>query len=375
MSLRVLQVVPSLAATDGGPSEVALRLSTALADNGTEVDLAFTTAGDGEVEYQRSAERARSPRFHDHSFRRLSNGSFKYSRSLGSWLRANCKSFDIVHVHAVFSYPSISAASAARAAAVPYVIRPAGTLNRWSLRQRALRKSLALKAGIGSILQHSAAIHTTSSAEAADIEERFPGVRTVVIPNGVDERLFDIPRQSSPSILFLGRIHAKKRLDLLLQAFQRTRAQAQGWSLSIAGDGPRDEVEKARALAEGVRNVRFLGWLDFDRKAAILSASSIFVLPSADENFAVAAAEAMAAGVPVIATKNVGILTFLEGRRAGMVVEESADAIARAIDELAFDEQKRNAQSEAARNAASELFRWSKISKTVRQLYDDILNS
>jgi glycosyltransferase involved in cell wall biosynthesis len=145
--------------------------------------------------------------------------------------------------------------------------------------------------------------------------------------------------------------------------------------LNIAGDGSREEVEKAKALAEGIQNVRFLGWLDFDRKAAILSASSIFVLPSADENFAVAAAEAMAAGVPVIATKNVGILTFLEGRRAVMVVEESADAIAKAIDDLAFDEQKRNAQSEAARSAANELFRWSKISKTVRQLYDDILNS
>jgi len=101
----------------------------------------------------------------------------------------------------------------------------------------------------------------------------------------------------------------------------------------------------------------------------------MFVLPSADENFAVAAAEALAAGVPVIATRNVGIMSFLAGRGTGVVVDASADEIAAAIDRLAFNESERKTQSEAARCTANELFRWTKVSDAVRRLYSDILET
>ena len=373
--MRILQVVPSLAASDGGPSEVAFRLSENLVNAGASVDLAFTRARDEETEYLASAGRLRSDRFHEHSFPRLTNGSTKYSRAFGSWVRANCRNFDVVHVHAVFSYPSIAAAKAARSASVPYAIRPAGALTRWSLSQRPLRKYLALRAMIESLVRNSSVVHCTSDTEASDIKDRFPGVTTVVIANGVDDRLFEVEPSPSRTITFIGRLHSKKRVDLLIHSFIRSRAREQGWVLVIAGDGPPREVNALKRLAAGfAAQISFTGWVSGDQKLELLKRSALFALPSLDENFGVAAAEALAAGVPVVATKGVAIINSVEECGAGVNAGDTAADFAAGIDTLALDDGFRRSASRAARKLAFEEFRWSVVSEKVCALYKEILH-
>ena len=91
--------------------------------------------------------------------------SFKYSRPLASWLSSNIKNFDLAHIHAVFNHSSVAAAQACQKAGVPYVIRPLGTLDPWSMTQKSLRKRLFWQLSGKGMLHHAAAVHYTSEVE------------------------------------------------------------------------------------------------------------------------------------------------------------------------------------------------------------------
>lgn len=364
--MRVLQAVPSLAPQDGGPSAVARGLSDALAAKGLSVDLA-TTVDPGEADWPTAVP--------CHRFVRWSNGSFKYSPGFGRWVRENCRSFDLLHVHAVFSYPSMAAAAAAARIGIPYIWRSAGSLSRWSLQQRSWKKRLALKAGLETLIRRATLIHCTSAAEAREVEEQFPGVATVAVPNGVGERLFAASREESKTIVFVGRLHPKKRVDLLIRSFHASAASRNGWSLVLAGHGDPDHVRHLREVAsEGSGQVRFAGWVDGDERIDLLRKAALFVLPSRDENFALAAAEALACGVPVIVTRNVAIVDDVIAYGAGWSVEPDEEAIAARIDQACADGEERQARSMAARRLAQDRYRWERVAEAVCALYEQILS-
>src|SRR5215211_2664047 len=135
--MRVLHVIPSVAGRSGGPATAIVPMCRALMQQGIELLLLSTT--DGLPDSHGALEYKGVPSIF---FPAQLGASFKYSRPLASWLDATIKNFDLAHIHAVFNHSSVAAAQACRKVGVPYIVRPLGTLDPWSMRQKSLRKRL-----------------------------------------------------------------------------------------------------------------------------------------------------------------------------------------------------------------------------------------
>ena len=181
--MHVLHVIPSLSLKDGGPSFAAKAMAEALAGEGVQVTIATTReAQDAPVigyrlsvigEETREEDASRTERegaagsergYRVICFRREFE-PYKVSFGLARWLRENVTKFDLVHIHALFSFSSTMAARIARQKNVPYVVRPLGVLNRWGMEnRRRIPKLVSFRFVELPILLNSAAIHFTSEA-------------------------------------------------------------------------------------------------------------------------------------------------------------------------------------------------------------------
>jgi glycosyltransferase involved in cell wall biosynthesis len=183
--------------------------------------------------------------------RRQWSEAYKYSHPLARWLEAHVRDFDVVHIHAVFSHACLAAARACRRRGVPYVVRPLGTLDPWSLKQKRFRKLAFWYLGGRPMLTGAAAIHYTTQSEEELVAESFGLKRGAVIPLGVEEQLLTLIDEAEDSVaevesfdghpyaLVLSRLHQKKGLELLLPAFLSLvrRPEFAEWRLVLAGDG------------------------------------------------------------------------------------------------------------------------------------------
>jgi glycosyltransferase involved in cell wall biosynthesis len=334
--VRVLHVIPSAAPIDGGPNVAVRALARGLAARGLDVTVATTNAaGDGSLDVP-----LESPVIEDgvvyRYFARTVPGSWKFSWPLTRWLWAHAGSYDVVHVHALFSYATIPGCRAAAHAPVPYVLRPLGTLSEWSLAHRRWKKRPYYALLERSHLDLASAIHVTSQAEASDVARLGYGDRTRVIPLGVEvgDRP---PAPGRPDagrplrLLFLSRLHPKKNIPLLLRALASASTPAE---LTIAGDGEgryRAELETMAGELGVAGRARFVGHLDGDAKRRAFDDADCFILPSAHENFGIAVAEALGAGLPVIVTPGVALAPDIAAAGAGLVTEATTDGIAAAI--------------------------------------------
>ena len=333
MAERVLHVIPALAPRYGGPSVATLGMCRALRADGASALIA-TTDADGAsrlpVETNSLSERDGVPVMW---FRRQFSESFKWSRPLARWLAAHVRDFDLVHVHAVFSHSTIAAGAACRAADVPYVVRPLGTLDPWSLGHHRARKRVLLACGLRRTLAGATRMHYTASDEQRLAKAELPWLpEGAVIPLGLDDTCFltaDNRRARERLIVSLARLHPKKGVDLLIAAFHRVAPAARlGWRLVIAGDGEAAYVERLRRLAgegDAADAIDFVGWLDSERRASVLARARLLALPSHQENFGIAVAEAMASGVAVMVTPFVNLASVIETGRAGWIVESETE--------------------------------------------------
>src|SRR2546423_1293778 len=191
MNLRVLHVIPSVSPRHGGPSVALPLFAKAAAARGATITIA-TTDDDGPGRRldvplnQFVAGRGGA----NYIYFQKTTESYKVSLGLGRWLRSHVADYDVVHLHALFSYSSYAAARAARRAGVPYIVRPLGVLNRWGLEnRRRLLKQWSLRLIELPILRGAAAIHYTAEAEredAADAHPNISSIRAAVIPIPVE---------------------------------------------------------------------------------------------------------------------------------------------------------------------------------------------
>ena len=273
--MRVLHVIPSVDERSGGPATAIVPMCRALMQQGIEVLLVSTDAGLNEVEGGRDYKDVPAM-----FFPAQLGESFKYSRPLSTWLSANIRNFGLAHIHAVFNHSSIAAAHWCRKSGVPYVVRPLGTLDPWSMAQKSLRKRVFWEVSGKGMLRRAAAVHYTSEAEKRATEELFGLNHGKVIALGIDadsisangHRLTEYFSSFAhePYVLVMSRLHPKKGLDVLLDAFFSLPPD-NPWRLVIAGDGPPDYVLKLkqRVAASAQRErIVFTGWLQGDKKAA-----------------------------------------------------------------------------------------------------------
>jgi len=354
---------------------------------GVEVELATTDAdGCG----RRIDTTALPSQFPVHLFPRTASEQWKYSHALGRWLEPHVRQFDIVHIHALWSYSTVAAARAARRAGVPYIVRPAGMLSEYALKLGAWKKRLYWLLAERQTLGGAAALHATSSQESSDIFRLRRESVVWVIPNGVDEAgwsptsLPDSLREKCgeacgelPLILFLGRLHPVKGLtDLLLPAVASLTRPA---FLAIVG-GPDDRAPGyEREIRKTIRKlgisdrVALLGSVPPSDRWAMFDGAQAFVLPSHSENFGIVAAEAMARGCPVVMTDSVQSCEHVAAAGSGHVVSRDVQTMAESLSAIVSQPRLRRFLGDAGRTYANKHFRWDTIAARVEQMYQECL--
>lgn len=379
--MKLLHVVPSyLPATRyGGPIYSVHALCAALARQGHEVQV-FTTNVDGPgvsavpVGRPVDVDGVKVTYFATGFGRRLYR-----SPAMGTALHEQAAAFDALHLHSVFLWPTTAAARAARRARVPYLISPRGMLVPDLIR----KKSRAIKtAWIGlferSNIAGAAAIHMTSEVEASELRKMgLPARRVVVIANGLDVP-GDLPRRprqalipAAPTVLSLGRVNWKKGLDRLIAAM----AHVEGARLLIAGNDEEAYRPKLEDLARvhGVADrVEFKGAVHGDAKWDLISRAGVFVLASYSENFGNVVLEAMACGVPVVVTPEVGLAPAVQTSQSGLVVDGDPAILGRAIAGLLARPDERLRLGENGRRCVAARFSWDAIAAAMAATYAEV---
>jgi glycogen synthase len=233
-------------------------------------------------------------------------------------------------------------------------------------------RSATMRAGLRRVLRRADAV-TACSAYVLESLSTLGGIRpdAVVIPNGVNPADFaSAPIQLSerPYVLAVGRLVPQKGFDVLVEAL--AAPDLTQLDLLVAGDGPERErlEDQAHALGLGDR-VRFLGALDRLELADALAGAQLFAFPSRGEPFGIALLEAMAAGVPSVATRTGGVIEFARAEENAVLVEQNdAAGLARAIKRLNADMPLRMRLAEAGRSTAQELS-WRDMASRYEETY------
>jgi len=311
---------------------------------------------------------------------------YKFSWQLTRWLARHVSDFDLVHVHALFSYASTAAALIARRKAVPYIIRPLGVLNRWGMQnRRRIVKAISFKLIESRILRGAGAVHYTSRIEQREAETAISALgiaRSAVIPLPIapvrgapdPERFFaKFPdARNKQIVLFLSRIHPKKGIELLLDAFYEIHRKHPSAVVVIAGEGEPDYVSILKRKANEMKIAKYIiwsGYLSGEEKWAAFAAATVFVLPSFSENFGIAAAEALARGVPTVITEGVGLSEEVQAANAGVVVKSTAHTIACTLDDLLCNADKRRQFAANGRQLAINRFSSEQVGRMLNDLY------
>jgi glycosyltransferase involved in cell wall biosynthesis len=403
--MKILHVIPSLSLAHGGPSHAMRLIERALRMQEVEVETA-TTDDDGpgkrmpggcckEQLFVRPSQNPPlpqpSPARGEGVVRRYFPKRlefYKVSPGFARWIFRHVRDYDLVHIHALFSFTSVIAAWAARRAGVPYVVRPLGTLNRYGVKQqRPWLKRLSLRAIEGPILRHAAAVHFTAEAERVEAESLGIPMRSVVIPLGIEPApqgdasvfLVRFPEVKNFRILlFLSRLDPKKNVEGLLQAFKLCSSALPDTRLVIAGTGEAGYVAGLIKLADTLGladRVVWPGYVDGEQKAAAFAAAQVFVLPSHSENFGIAAVEAMLAGLPCVLGEGVALANEVAQAGAGLATSPQPEEIAMALQVMLADDNRRAEMGRRAAALARERYSLEAMGAGLVRLYESIVNS
>lgn len=384
-SLRVLHVIPSVSPVHGGPSRAIALIERTLAAAGIAVTT-LTTDDDGPGRRLRSDRRPPKANGAARIYVPKRLEPYKVAPGAIGWLLRNVTRFDVVHVHALFSFVSVAACLAARLRGIPYVVRPLGVLSSYGMTQRRpWLKRLSLALIEGPLLRRAAAVHFTSEAERDEAQRLGIPMRGRLIPLGIeaaepDAHGLTLPRSGGgrPVILFLSRLDPVKNVEGLLRALCLLRGKAREPLLVVAGDGAPGYVAELEALADALglaENVLWLGHAGGARKAAALAGADVFVLPSFSENFGIAAAEAMRAGLPCVLGEGVAIAREAEAAGAALVVPPEPAAIAGALERLLEDEGLRRDMGAKAKAFAAREYAPAVMGERLIALYRTILTA
>lgn len=354
-----LHVVANASVTSGGEGLAALRYAESIANAGCAVTLlsksvtaAVTERSVGNGRFSQLAAPTRK-----NLFRELL-AQYRYVKNL-----FDENTFDLVHLHGIWPPFLTVVAMAARSRDIPLVISPHGCLEPWALKYKRYKKWPAMNVYQGSILRSASLFVATANQELENIRRLNLHQPVAVIPNGVDIGL--PPKHTNTddkTILFLSRVHPKKGLLDLVEAWARVRRA--GWRIMIAGgdeEGYRAKVEtliRARGLQS---DFEFIGFVDGVNKQACFDKADIFVLPTYSENFGLVVAEALANEIPVITTTGAPWHDLVEYRCGWWVppgINGLAGALAEAMD---ADPAELRRMGQRGRKVIQEKYSWSHV--------------
>lgn len=369
-----LQVLPHLDPVYGGVSAAVPKLARELA---SRESMAVRVAAFCSADEVRPANLQVS----DLSIWPLERSAWAFSAELRRQLGALVASSDGVHIHGLWESSTLIAAAAARKAGVPYVLSAHGMLEPWALANKRIKKALYAAAIEHRNVEGAACLHALTHAEALDYRRFGYTGPIAIIPNGIeadssaDPALF-IARYPQAKgkrlLLFLGRIHYKKGVDLLMKAWGEIADLYPDALLVLAGPDSEGTLAQAMQTMTDLDlqdRVLFTGMLNTPMKWSALAGASYFVLPSYSEGLSVAALEAMSMGVPLIVSEQCN-LPQIARSGAGWQVQTTVHSLALALQTaLAANTNKRRVFSAEARDLASREFGWGTVTKRMAELY------
>lgn len=390
--IRVLHVIQAISKKFGGVQTVLLDLAKAQAEQGLDVEIATTNIatpkGDVlDVPISRPVERGG---IIIHHFP-VQLSAILFSHQFRNYLKRNITKFDIIHIHGLYRFPPTYAAHIAWKQGVPYIIMPHGSLDPY-LYKRSTRGSVLLKRIYEQLfdlpnLNHASAIHFTAAEERK--RTLFLGLKipSFVIPNGIDWNNYEkLPNsgkfraklgiKDEPVVLFLGRLHFKKGLDLLIQAFHQVNQQYPKSRLLIVGPDNDNYGAQVRSWVHEYgldSKVQFVGHLDKDDVIQAYVDADVFVLPSYTENFGMTVIEAMACKLPVVISDQVNIHNEVAKSGGGLVTSCDAKEVADAVTKLLNNVNLCKSMGTAGRNAVKVKYAWPAIVDNLTKEYEEII--
>lgn len=326
--MRVIHVIPAIAEEASGGTYAVIRLCESLIVQGQDVTLAALDW----------APMPSPPTFLKTFL--LGWGPRRLGRSpaMKRWLEAQVasRSVDLIHNHSLWMMPNVYPGQVARRHAIPLVVSPHGTLSPW-----ALQSGSAVKKAFWPLLQRPALVaascfHATAGSEYEDIRRLGFRQPVAIIPNGIDiPELLPKAEKEHRTLLFLGRIHQKKGLDMLLSAWRAVQDRFPEWHLKIVGPDNRGYLSQMQQLASELRlqRIEFCGALFGEQKWQAYRDADLFVLPTYSENFGLVVAEALASGTPAIVSRGAP-WSELDSRKAGWWIDIGADPLVACLEQV-----------------------------------------
>jgi glycosyltransferase involved in cell wall biosynthesis len=388
--MKILHVIPSVAPVRGGPSLAALDMVKALLSQGITAEIA-TTNDNGvnllDISLQKCIEYQQVPVWFFPRFSPNINfiREYAFSYELTKWLWQNISNYDLVHIHALFSYASTAAMTIARLKKIPYIVQPHGLLCKWSLEQHTYKKKIYFQLIEKANLNYSQALHLTSESEQQDFYLLGLDTESFVLPLGISpakpipyarERLrqkFKIP-ENEVVILFLSRLHPKKGLDYLIPALNKLSQYR--FTFIIAGNGTPEYEEEIKSLILSnhiYNNTYLVGFVQEEFKDILIQGSDLFVLTSHSENFGIVILEALAAGLPLLLTPGVALSSIVKEHQVGYITKLDVSAIASTLEKFLSNPEAIKEMSQRARELVSDKYSWEHISTKLQKIYADII--
>lgn len=316
---------------------------------------------------------------------------------------------DIVHLHGLWMYNSVMLSGWAGAAGIKYVVSPHGMLDAWALRNSSWKKKIAGMLYEKRNLNSADCVHALTTKEANDIKAYGIGSDICVVPNGVDvpEDRRKVPRSKfnegmragevqgsrlrgqmygdhesgrNKILLYIGRLHPKKGLESLLQAWALAGDQvssAGAWRLMIAGwdDGGHEQRLRSMVAELGLENeVSFAGPVYGDVKDELLRKANAFILPSLSEGLPVSVLEAWAYGLPVLMTRECNLPDGFEAG-AAIEVEPGRDGVLHGLTRLALmSEEDMMAMGRRGRKLVEDNYSWGDVTGRMIAVYKRIIS-
>jgi glycosyltransferase involved in cell wall biosynthesis len=380
--MRVLHVIPYFvpAFNYGGPPISTLSLCKALLRLGVNVEV-FTTTANGASDLPASVE---GPDVYEgvpvRYFPRAFPKRFYGAAGLAEAISKELDNYDLIHTHGLWNLPAWVSYRPARKAGVPYVISPEGMLDSGSMAYKPWRKRIAYLLTERRNLAGAAFLHATSTAEAQTLKSYGFDSNVVFLRKGVDFWKGTLPHRGSfrrkhsldenaKLILFLGRIHPVKRLDILADAFGQVRGVIPNARLVIAGPDGYGHRKALEPLFTRVSDaVHWIGEVGQADKWALLRDVDVLVMCSDSESFGNSVIEAMAAGTPVVVTRTCP-WQEIETAGCGFWIAQESREIARALIHILSHPAEARAMGERGQALARRNYDWDSIARELADHY------